>query len=46
MKVVSDRLGHSSIMIAADNYSHVRPEVDQGLADQVANLIDDAEETG
>jgi integrase len=39
MKVVSDRLGHSSIMITADTYSHVRPEVDQALANQVASLI-------
>ncbi len=39
MKVVSDRLGHSSIMVTADTYSHVRPEVDQALADQVASLI-------
>jgi len=39
MKVVSDRLGHSSLSITADLYTHVRPEVDQAAADQVAALI-------
>jgi integrase len=39
MKVVGDRLGHSSISITADLYTHVRPEVDQAAADQVAALI-------
>jgi integrase len=39
LKVMSDRLGHSSIAITADLYTHVRPEVDQAAADQVAALI-------
>jgi len=39
MKAVSNRLGHASISITADIYSHVRPEVDQEVADQVASLI-------
>ena len=39
LKVVSDRLGHGSIAITADLYSHVRHEVDQAAADQVAGLI-------
>ena len=41
LKVVSERLGHKSVGITADIYSHVRPEVDQALADQVAGLIMD-----
>ena len=39
LKVVSDRLGHASINITGDTYSHVRPEVDQEAANLVANLI-------
>ena len=39
LKVVSDRLGHGSIAITGDLYSHVRHEVDQAAADQVAGLI-------
>lgn len=39
LKVVSDRLGHASISITGDVYSHVRPEVDQEAANMVANLI-------
>lgn len=39
LKAVSNRLGHSSIAITADIYSHIRPEVDQEVADQVASLI-------
>ncbi|MGO8870497.1 MAG: tyrosine-type recombinase/integrase [Acidimicrobiales bacterium] len=39
LKVVSQRLGHSSISITGDIYSHVRPEIDQSAADQVAGLI-------
>jgi integrase len=39
LKVVSKRLGHSSIPITGDIYSHVRAEVDQSAADQVAGLI-------
>jgi integrase len=43
LKVVSECLGHKSISITADIYSHVRPEVDQALADEVAGLIMNAE---
>jgi integrase len=39
LKVVSERLGHASIAITGDVYSHVRPEVDQAAADLVAGLI-------
>ena len=30
LKVVSERLGHSSIAITADTYSHVQPTVQRG----------------
>jgi integrase len=39
LKVVSERLGHSSIAITGDIYSHVRPEIHQAAADKVAGLI-------
>lgn len=39
LKVVSTRLGHSSISITGDIYSHVRAEVDQAAADLVAGSI-------
>jgi integrase len=39
IKIVSGRLGHSSISITGDLYQHVRREVDQRAADQVAALI-------
>jgi integrase len=38
-KVVSSRLGHSSIALTLDLYSHVLPETDQDAADRVAVLI-------
>jgi integrase len=40
MKVVSERLGHSSIAITADTYSHVTAAIDQAAAVQVAAAID------
>jgi len=39
LKAVSERLGHRSVTITADVYSHVRPEVDQAVADDVAAMI-------
>lgn len=39
LKVVSERFGHKRIGTTADIYSHVRPEVDQAAADQVAGMI-------
>jgi integrase len=39
LKVVQERLGHGSIAVTADVYSHVRPEIDQAAADKVAGLI-------
>ncbi|MDA8296875.1 MAG: site-specific integrase [Actinomycetota bacterium] len=42
LAVMSKRLGHASIRITADTYSHVTAAVDQAAADQVAALIDSA----
>ena len=38
-KVVSDRLGHATISLTLDTYSHVLPAHDQEAADRVAALI-------
>jgi integrase len=38
-KIVAGRLGHSSSAITSDLYQHVRREIDQNAADQVAALI-------
>jgi integrase len=40
MKVVQQRLGHSSIQVTADIYSHVTAATDQAAADKVAAAID------
>ena len=39
LKVVQERLGHSSITLTADTYTHVLPEVSRAAADLVARLI-------
>lgn len=39
MKIMSERLGHSSIAITSDIYSHVTAAADQAAA-QVAAAID------
>ena len=39
-KVVSDRLGHSSVKITLDTYTHHVPELDRRAAEQVAGLLD------
>jgi integrase len=38
-KVVSERLGHSSISITSDTYQHVLPELDDQAAARVAAVI-------
>jgi integrase len=38
-KVVSERLGHASIAITLDTYSHVLPNMQEEAAEQVARLI-------
>jgi len=42
MKVVSDRLGHSSIVVTANCYSHVTAATDRAAASQIAAAIDGA----
>lgn len=41
-KVVAERLGHSSVMVTLDLYSHVMPAVEADHADVVARMISDA----
>ena len=38
-KVISQRLGHATIAITMDTYSHVLPGLDEQAAGQVARLI-------
>jgi integrase len=38
-KVVSERLGHATIAVTMDIYSHVLPGLDREAADTVARLI-------
>jgi len=39
LKVVSERLGHSSITITADTYQHVTEGMDRDAADRVAEVL-------
>jgi hypothetical protein len=39
-KVVSERLGHSSVAITLDIYSHADPGLQKGLADRLAAMVD------
>jgi hypothetical protein len=38
-KVISERLGHATIAVTIDIYSHVLPGLDREAADTVAQLI-------
>lgn len=38
-KVVSERLGHSSITLTMDIYSHVLPEMQQGASEKLENML-------
>jgi integrase len=38
-KVVSERLGHSSITLTMDVYSHVLPDMQQGASDKLESLL-------
>jgi integrase len=38
-KVVSERLGHASVMITLDTYSHILPSMQEDAASTVARLI-------
>lgn len=39
-KVMAERLGHSSVLVTLDTYSHVSPAMDAGAAALIAGLID------
>ncbi|CAO5240347.1 site-specific integrase [Frankia sp. AgKG'84/4] len=45
LKTVQDLLGHSSIAITADTYTHVLPELSTAIAENVARLIPRARPT-
>jgi integrase len=38
-KVVSERLGHSSIILTMDVYSHVLPDMQQGASDKLESIL-------
>lgn len=44
MKIVQERLGHSSIAITGDIYAHVAPGMQQQAAQAAASLVDSADE--
>lgn len=39
LKVVSERLGHSTIRLTADTYSHVLESMQQGTASKLENML-------
>jgi integrase len=39
-RIVSGRLGHSTVALTLDIYSHVLPQVDQDAADRIAALVE------
>jgi integrase len=45
IKVVSDRLGHSTTAITADLYTHVNRNVGRAAADRIAEVLTAADET-
>lgn len=45
-KVVSERLGHSSIGITLDTYSHVMPGLQEDAANRIDSMLASAIETG
>lgn len=38
-KIVADRLGHATVGITLDTYSHVLPSIEKQAADNLATLI-------
>ena len=38
-KIVSERLGHSSVMLTMDTYGHVLPTMQDGPAQQMEGLL-------
>ena len=41
VKVISERLGHKSIKVTLDTYSHVLPSMKKQTADLLDNLFND-----
>ncbi|GAB6259504.1 hypothetical protein PSKAS_50270 [Peribacillus sp. N1] len=39
VKVISERVGHTSIQITLDKYSHVLPSMQKHVADELDNLF-------
>lgn len=39
LKVISDRLGHSTITLTADTYSHVREKLQREASDKLAQVL-------
>ena len=39
-RIVSGRLGHATVALTLDIYSHVLPQQDQGATDNIAALIE------
>ncbi len=44
LKVVSERLGHSSIQITADIYQHVLGHMQHGVAERIGYLLENTDE--
>jgi integrase len=38
-KIVSERLGHASITLTLDTYSHVLPSMQQGASDKLERIL-------
>jgi len=43
-KVVSERLGHSTVVLTLDTYSHVIPTMQQGATARLEKLINSQED--
>jgi integrase len=39
VKVISQRLGHATVAITLDTYSHILPAADETVAHTLANVI-------
>ena len=39
LKIVSERLGHASIVLTLDTYSHVLPDMQQTAADKLEKML-------
>jgi integrase len=45
VKVVSERLGHASAALTLDVYSHVLPDMQQGAAEKLGQLLFEVSKT-